>query len=91
MIRRQARHTAADLIRAVETFSHPITTMEVAASLRETPAHVASRLSKLADQGMIGREHRAELRDDGVFHKYCVWSGRSPGTATLKAIAAQGE
>lgn len=76
MIRRKPRHTAADLIATIATAPHPLTSLEVAATLRETPAHIASRLSRLADMGKIIREHRSSLRGDGVFHKYCVWSGK---------------
>lgn len=68
------RHSTADIIAAIASAAHPLSTLEVATLLRTKATVLSTRLSKLADSGMITREHRGEFTGAGVWHKYCVWS-----------------
>lgn len=64
----------SDRVIAVVTASkHPLTTIEVAAALRASATDISSRLTKLANRGLVSREFRVS-HSHGAAHRYAVWS-----------------
>lgn len=66
----------AQVIRALAVERAPLTTEQVAAKIGIKHSAVSSRLSKMADYGLIDREYRKDY-DHGMHRKVCLWSARA--------------
>lgn len=77
----RARVSSERVVAAVATAKHPLTTMEVAAALRAQPGDMSTRLTKLAQRGLIKREYRSSTHNSGGY-RYAVWSGKAAEVAS---------
>lgn len=73
----RARTSANGIIAAVTAGRHPLTTLEIAAKLRAPADMISSRLSKLANRGLIKREYRSVSNTGDGGHRYAVWSAKA--------------
>lgn len=74
---RQARIKTETIVATLRAAKHPLTSLEVAAALKAgNVQHISSRLSHLADYGVVARDKRREWIGTN-FVTYCLWSAHA--------------